>query len=745
MQINEQNVSIAVPTEVRAESFGISNEDFPHIAKILSAYVYKDKPRAVIREYVANAVDIHKTTGKADIPVKVTIPTNNALTFAVRDYGTGLSEEQIFTYYIWYGKSTKRDSNQDEGYFGIGCKAGFAYTSSFTITSWHEGIKASYLAFADDTGAGKLTKLFAQPSDEPSGIEIQIPIRPQDVHQFNQTATDLFQFFDFPLDLNVTIPKIKKQFTGVDWYIYTSADRYRQANSYIRCGQTTYPLDVTIVSNHVNSKITQNTYQGQQTTTTQLSQWEIYNRFQVFNKLNFVLEVPIGQVALVASREGLSYTEKTTSYLFNRLMAVYDEMAATIAEGIQNETSYMGAVNKYTSIRSLLGTRFDTLIKNTWCGLSLDRINYKGTVTLYCGRLYNQRLSSITELSYRSISAASLAKSVLYVNDHVSSYRERILKHIKTLPNIEHVYVIKATKAGTGQECLDVFLNSQPEFKHIPCVLLSTIPIDKQQRTSESSQSRGQSIRAPAYIWNANGNSQPNAYIGAASYWEPTTIDYGLTNGLYVVLDRFATEYSTSNLRIISEAYSKIHSQELIIYGIKKADVIKLGDNWQPLSSIVSDLSRQYYVKHKNAIARWAVNSYLDEQYDVLQQIVSNSETFNKLQQTININKTDSLYRLHKLNKLRYVDRYCTKAKQDSQTVNRLMHLSRIANDCYEHVDDYIKDSINVNLVSLIKNQYPLLPYIAFRGSEKETVTKLVIDYMTTIHNMEIKNDKANS
>ena len=117
------------------------SEDFPsknfsikqdaHIFKVLRSKIYSDKILAVIREYSCNAVDAHVEAETPDKPIKITLPNAMNPHFIVRDFGKGMTDEDIFDIYATYGESTKRNTNSQIGQLGLGCKSGFAYSNSF--------------------------------------------------------------------------------------------------------------------------------------------------------------------------------------------------------------------------------------------------------------------------------------------------------------------------------------------------------------------------------------------------------------------------------------------------------------------------------------------------------------------------------------------------------------------------------------------------------------------------------------
>ena len=156
--------------------FGIDQEDISFVIDLLRNQIYSNKPLAVIREYTTNAIDAHAEVGKPDLPVKVTLPTRFEPTFKVRDYGTGLTDEEIRNLYTRYCKSTKRNSNAFTGQLGIGCKAGFAYGDNFGVISYNNGTKNSYNAQIDESSKGKIILMDSSPTTEKDGMEIVISV-----------------------------------------------------------------------------------------------------------------------------------------------------------------------------------------------------------------------------------------------------------------------------------------------------------------------------------------------------------------------------------------------------------------------------------------------------------------------------------------------------------------------------------------------------------------------------------------
>ncbi|UYD60071.1 hypothetical protein OPFAMLBM_00050 [Aeromonas phage avDM12-TAAL] len=165
--------------------------------KILSSSLYKYKQRAIIRELCCNAVDGHIALKRTGVEVSktfdVTLPSMLNQQFSVRDYGIGLSEEDVTGLYCTYFASTKSNSNDEIGGFGLGCKSPFAYTDTFTVTSWFGGKKMIFSAFMKN-GEPNIMKMYEEDSSEHTGVEVTVPVS-NDMNTWEAEAKRVFCSF----------------------------------------------------------------------------------------------------------------------------------------------------------------------------------------------------------------------------------------------------------------------------------------------------------------------------------------------------------------------------------------------------------------------------------------------------------------------------------------------------------------------------------------------------------------------
>lgn len=190
-----QNSSEAVNNSgLTTQNFGI--KETAHLYKVLYSSLYEDKEQVVLGELAANALDAHMAAGKADTPIKIALPSEMDPYLVVTDEGIGMDLETITNVYSTYGQSTKSHENQSIGGFGYGSKSPFSLSDSFTVVSVKDGIKTAASCFLDK-GTPKFAVFSSEPSDEPSGTTITVPVADETVQRrFRSKAKYVFLLWD---------------------------------------------------------------------------------------------------------------------------------------------------------------------------------------------------------------------------------------------------------------------------------------------------------------------------------------------------------------------------------------------------------------------------------------------------------------------------------------------------------------------------------------------------------------------
>lgn len=194
MKTEERSFEVVSTMQGDKITMGIRVEDMAHIMSIMTD-LYKNRLLAIIREYSTNALDAHVEAG-VSLPIEVTLPSSLDPTLKIRDYGTGLDVKDIEEVYSQYGRSTKRDTNDQVGMLGLGCKSALTYGNQFTVTSVKDGKRIAVLISREEDGAGTMMPL-GDPidTDEANGTEVMVAIQRNDIMRARQLADDFFQYW----------------------------------------------------------------------------------------------------------------------------------------------------------------------------------------------------------------------------------------------------------------------------------------------------------------------------------------------------------------------------------------------------------------------------------------------------------------------------------------------------------------------------------------------------------------------
>lgn len=293
--------------------FEISAKDAGHIMLILRDTLYSDKIMAVLREYSSNAWDANREAGRGDVPIRVTLPMLADPTLRIRDVGFGLSPDQIKRVYTQYGASTKREDNESVGMLGIGSKSGFAYSDSFTVTSWNGGKKRIYVAVIDNSDKGRMDLMHEEDCGDETGVEISVPVRPKDILAFSERAEKLFVHFLPPPDINIAIP-IENRGEEIEGFgrIWKPNEWSDRSKFVAIMGCVPYRVDL-------NQLVDPN---GRN------------NLGEHVKYLSGILRFQVGDLQVAASREELKYGESTVAALISKIVEVIDEYVRRLLNGI---------------------------------------------------------------------------------------------------------------------------------------------------------------------------------------------------------------------------------------------------------------------------------------------------------------------------------------------------------------------------------------------------------------------------
>jgi len=350
----------------RVETSGLEAQDFKiqtsaKAFEILSSGLYNDKIQAVIRELCCNAYDAHVAAGKKDVPFEVHLPNTLEPFLAVKDYGTGLCEDDIYELYTTYFSSDKTDSNLFVGALGLGSKSPFAVTDQFTVESRFEGTKSLYTCFISENKTPQVAKVFSEDTEEANGLTVQVAVS-SSFTQYGESAKRVLRPFSplptvvggmekFEIESYESNEKVK----GAGWRVINDNSTDWRISSVVAVqGNVEYPL----TANAINEEEDEDALQ------------DFLNSFTSSTRL--IIQFPIGTLDVAASREELSLNKQTMKNVAKRLKKVKEEFFAHLQEKIdkcESELDVLALVNTFQR------TNMKNMIRGfTWRGVKIDNV-----------------------------------------------------------------------------------------------------------------------------------------------------------------------------------------------------------------------------------------------------------------------------------------------------------------------------------------------------------------------------------
>jgi len=449
MKLNTGNNTLEMSGEFRTNTFSIKNSAKAFM--VLSDKLYNNKIRAIVRELSCNAYDSHRENGTEDVPFRIKLPTALDSKFIIRDYGTGLSEDQVINLYTTYFESTKEDSNDVIGCLGLGSKSPFCYTKSFNVVSYFNGTKTQYSAYINAEGFPQISKIFASPTDEKNGLEIVVNAKKDDYYKFRNECTNVLMWF----------PKKPTLISDSD------TDIEEICNMYNLCGKNGdwgFPSeDNNYYHQRTSSVMGFINYSMADFQTDLLSSKEeiIYN-----SKILMFFE--LGELDISPSRESLSYSDWCIKNIKAKLSSIYDEIVHDIETSLSKETN---AYDFYKTLYAELMSKYPRrimahLIENE---LSLTRPNeVEMSYTGHAIGITQYRLNSRKKVNKMHKNSIVLnqefysKKNAILVADRATGH-VKLTKHLLNTGVYNSVYIV-TVKTDTQNGFTDERITTKTGF-----------------------------------------------------------------------------------------------------------------------------------------------------------------------------------------------------------------------------------------------------------------------------------------
>lgn len=563
---------------------------------ILSSGLYANKIRAIVRELSCNAVDSHIAAGKKTTPFDVHLPNQLEPWFSIRDYGVGLTHDQVTNIYTTYFESTKTGSNDFIGALGLGSKSPFSYTDNFTVTAIKDGRRGIYSAFINENGVPSIAEMMSEETTEPNGVEVKFSVNDRyDFDKFKHEAVTVYRYFDLrPVvsGQNVKIDEIK--YTDKDIVPGVHTNPNDRDSSIAIMGNIAYPIDIPSGDNSLGE-------------------------YSKLLRCGLIMHFGIGELDFQASREGLSYIPETIEAIKKKLIAVTGALTVRLAVDADKITNMWERALFLTtkSQHQIWSTAATKYVNDGGCSLidangrygSLATKSFKFTEATLA-KEYNIKIRAFTKSSYAS-TASNMKASI----DYSQSVSQRVDSTFWHFPVSESTYFIENdTKVGAldrakyhwrsakivrGHAHDQVFVFEKADktkAMKVAALLkeLATPPVTQVMLASTLSQKervvvdRAKNVTIMELVEKSNGSYRhrwSNEMVwrdgGKADTFDKSTTHY------YIPLSGYAliSEYEYSEAKALFEDMKGSGIPELAsirLHGVRKGDIelIKTQKNW---------------------------------------------------------------------------------------------------------------------------------------------------------------------
>jgi len=460
---------------------------------MLTKNVYNNVILAPIREWSTNAIDACISAGIAP-HFDVQLPTVSDPTFAVRDYGTGLPEQDLIGLFTVLGASTKRNSNEYNGTFGIGRLSALAYSTSFTVESYYQGVHYAYLISIKD-GKPVYLKLSETPSSDPNGLRLSLAVQAHDINTFIKEATYLYQFFDVKPTTNIPLNYPELLLEGETWAVTSGSFSPKLVMGNVPYSISAYGLPS-----------------------------------------GAYLKAPIGSVSITPGRESLTMDTKTEKFLSQLIDTAREDMTTTINAQLQSKTDLWEAWEAVKQARNMYHFKYDYSNMPAFFTDIFDEYNHLkpnsafkfATVDKYDSKFYGSSGGVHLPHKYKHI----------LIQDVASGYFSPALEYIKKYPN-DTALVLRPN--SNSKASIQTLLDAYPDFitkADLPePVLISSLIPEKQRTTSTKLASH---IFKPTWISSSGTSLGNNINIDEVTdtiyYYKESPSDLNaITSALYIL------------------------------------------------------------------------------------------------------------------------------------------------------------------------------------------------------------------
>ena len=695
---------------------------------ILSSGLYSDKITAIIRELSCNAYDSHIQAGNTE-PFLVHLPNSLEPFFSIRDYGTGLSKQDVIQIFTTYFESTKTNSNDFVGCLGLGSKSPFSYTDSFSVTSFYNGTKLVYNAFKNEQNLPTIVLMSEEATAEKNGVEIMFSVKNHDCYEFVRKSPAVYQYF-----------KIQPKVVGaefesivVDYFMHKDgwsirSNKYGNGSNGARAimGNIAYPL---------------NDYPAS----------DLSNTTQNVLSMNIDIHFDIGELDVSASREKLSYDTATKNNIKIKLIKVTEEIITELENKVSVCKSLWDArVMMYSLKRGeyAIFSSFISYANVTWNGVKLTDSNNAHTDYVLIKDLQDKVDAYIYRPNHRK-DTLDITEAVP-VKDGISFFMKDIGKLIiprcckyfadNNYEKHRHTLVLFKEKVAGGMDELKKLLgmDGATVFQN-----LSTLTYDATSIAQASPTNPKNKMKVLKY-----NNTGVGSHRNFSSFWDATDVDME-EGGVYVEIDRYqvnGNHWPNHYINTYKHSLELVGETLPVVIGVKPSERSKFIANkeWQTLHDFTVEKMSQHIAKH--AMDENIVLDHVNSRMEYHHSSRHSSDVFAFLRDNVEVFKDHAELKdaIELINKVKGITDG-TPADKFKEALKAINNLNRT--DLYDKFmasnkeleDKYVEKLTET--VNYVANEYPLIKFIpSYHIGDN---MKDIVNYINSMRNIKNGVDKT--
>ena len=718
--------------------------------KILSDGLYSDKIAAPIRELSTNAYDAHVAQGNINTPFDVHLPSVAEPWFSIRDYGIGMSKQELQTTYTTYFDSNKTHSNDFVGCMGLGSKTPFTLSDAFTVTSVKNGKKTTVINYLDED-VPNFSIISEEDTDEASGTEIKFtPTEANTYDKLRESAQRILGYFDVTPNLTIgsTKEEVKvptKRLEGKDWYYVDS--QLAHSDSIILMGNVAYPFNFCDVSDDFEKKYGwSNTYE--------------YRRLVS----NLVFRVPIGNLDITASREEIGWTSEGREYMVNFVERVNNEIKDIMNEQLNDCENFWDARILFNSMVGYNEEYYSDIDRNgsgsighfkwteqlSWNGIdvserygdvsknpNLEKMDYR---LFWLGSPKRNRYHGADKVNRRSDVHGIIpfdADVEFFQNDLPTGSVSRVNHYVRENKN----KVVLMFNEFTNKERKYLKLIGYPNKIRV------TSELEKPPSNRNTSTTTKDNViayeKTDDYGWNPAGNWSSEEEIALNT---KDTIYYVPIRNWKVYFHD--SEYSNT-CKLDTLLGKVIEQDDVKIYGIKYAQTKKLAkyENFKNVFDVISDYIESSFKNktgslYQSVVARKFYHFKHEGSYKVVNNLLNN-RVFKRVCVLLKESgNTDTIKELMKIRRIININNHSEKSvsEKDSQLSHDFENFARFTNHYERNLYSYFTSKVSYtlkNIPHMLSQEYPMVRFMgsALDGSGSYTNSmENLIEYMELVN-----------